>query len=63
MDGTLTGTTTLSQSGPGSNGNEGVVHIPQTPRLKPHHQIQFNVILITLRNLNLKNNHDCVTIF
>ena len=26
---TLTGTTTLDQSGPGSNGNEGVLYIPQ----------------------------------
>ena len=26
--GTLTGTTTLDQSGPGSNGNERVLHIP-----------------------------------
>ena len=28
IDGTLTGTTTLGQGGPGSNGNEGVLHIP-----------------------------------
>ena len=26
----LSGATTPSQSGPGSNGNEGVLHIPQT---------------------------------
>ena len=25
--------TTLGQGGPGSNGNEGVIYIPQTPRL------------------------------
>ena len=30
IDGTLTGATTLGQSGPGSNGNEGVLHIPQS---------------------------------
>ena len=30
MDATLTGTTTQGQSGPGSNGNEGVLHIPQS---------------------------------
>ena len=30
--GTLSGTTTPGQSGPGSNGNEGVVHIPQSSR-------------------------------
>ena len=32
IDGALTGTTTLGQSGPGSNGNEGVFHIPQSSR-------------------------------
>ena len=36
-DRTLTGTSTLTQSGPGSNGNEGVLHIPQTPKLDPHY--------------------------
>ena len=30
IDGTLSGATTLGQSGPGSNGNEGVLHIPQS---------------------------------
>ena len=30
IDGTLTGATTPGQSGPGSNGNEGVLHIPQS---------------------------------
>ena len=29
---TLTGTTALGQSGPGSNSNEGVLHIPQSSR-------------------------------
>ena len=29
MDRTLSGTTTLGQNGPGSNDNEGVLHIPQ----------------------------------
>ena len=32
IDGTLTGTTTPGQSGPGSNGDEGVLHIPQTSK-------------------------------
>ena len=27
------------QSGPGSNGNEGVFYIPKAPGLGPHHQI------------------------
>ena len=35
IDGMLIGTTTLSQSEPGSNANEGV----HTPRLKLHHQV------------------------
>ena len=30
IDRTLSGTTTPGQSGPGSNGNEGVLHIPQS---------------------------------
>ena len=29
IDRTLSGPTTLGQSGPGNNGNEGVLHIPQ----------------------------------
>ena len=32
IDGTLTGITTLGQSGLGSNFNEGVFHIPQSSR-------------------------------
>ena len=27
---------------PESNGNEGVLHIPQIPRLEPHYQMQFS---------------------
>ena len=33
IDSTLSGTTTLGQSGLGSNGNEGVLHIPQSSRI------------------------------
>ena len=33
IDGTLTGTTTPGQSGPGSNCNEGVFYIPQSSRI------------------------------
>ena len=29
------------QSGPESIGNEGVLHIFQTPKLVPHHPIEF----------------------
>ena len=32
IDGTLTGTTTLGQSGPESNSNQGVLYIPQSSR-------------------------------
>ena len=32
IDETLTGPSNLSQSGPGSNGNEGVLHTPQSSR-------------------------------
>ena len=40
MDRALSGATTLGQSGPGSDGNEGVLHIPKAPALlEPHHQI------------------------
>ena len=31
--GPLSGATTLGKSGPGSNGNEGVLHIPQSSRI------------------------------
>ena len=33
--GTLTGITTLDQSEPKSNGNKGILNIPQTLRLEP----------------------------
>ena len=37
IDRTLSGATTLGQSEPGSDGNEEVLRIPQTPALqKPH---------------------------
>ena len=36
---TLSGSTTLGQSDPGNNGNEGVLHIAIAPGLWPHDQI------------------------
>ena len=36
----LTDTTTSGQSGPESNGNKWVLHIPQN---EPHNQMQFSV--------------------
>ena len=46
----MDGTPTPGQSGPESNRNEGVLHIPPSPRLVPHHQIKFNVIPRTLNS-------------
>ena len=38
--GNLSGATTPGQSGPGSDGNEGVLAFPKAPALlEPHHQI------------------------
>ena len=39
MDGTLTGTFASGQSEPRRNGNEGILHIPQSSGLKPQHQM------------------------
>ena len=48
IDRTLSSATTQGLRGPGSNGNEGVLRIPQTlALLEPHHQFHFNVILKT----------------
>ena len=44
MDVTLTGTNSVGENGTESNDNEGVLHIPQTPRLEPHYLILFDVI-------------------
>ena len=38
-DGTLTGTNIPGYSGLESNDNGGMLHIPQTPRLRTHHQM------------------------
>ena len=37
INGTLRDFISLGQSGPESNCKEGVLYIPQTPRLEPHH--------------------------
>ena len=47
IDRTLSGTTSLGKSGPGSNGYEGVLHIPQSFSTGAH-QVQFSVIFRTL---------------
>ena len=44
----LTDTTIPGQSDL-SISNEGVLHIPQTPTLDSHYQMQFNVIRRTMR--------------
>ena len=41
----------LSDCGPKSDGNEKVLHIPQTPRLEFRHQMEFNVPCRTLNGL------------
>ena len=43
IDGTLEGTNTPGQSGPGSSDDEGVLHIPQTSRTGTSPS-EFNVI-------------------
>ena len=44
IDGTLTGTTTSDESGPGSNGSEGALLIPQTTGVQSHYRVEFNAI-------------------
>ena len=44
--GTLTGTATLDQTGPGSNDNVDVNN-PRSPELERHYQIQLRVITRT----------------
>ena len=41
IDGILADTMTPDQNGPGSNSNEGELHILKTPELEPHHQIVY----------------------
>ena len=48
IDVTQIGTTTPGQSGPGNNGYEGVLYIPQNSLLELDHQMQFSVISRTL---------------
>ena len=48
MDRIQSGSTTVGQSGPGIDGNEGVLNIPKAPvLLDPHHQIVLCHILDT----------------
>ena len=44
LDVTFAGITTLGQNGLKTNGNKEIFHIPQTPIMKPYHQVQFNII-------------------
>ena len=48
IEGTLTGTFTSGQSGAGSNSNEGVLHIPQTPILESQHQMHSFSLSLSL---------------
>ena len=47
LDGILTGTTILDQSGPGSNANEIIFQTPKSSEVKPNHQIQIRVLTRT----------------
>ena len=51
IDGTLTSTTTVSQSGSESNGNKGVLQIPQTPR-QGLNSFKFYLTQIIIFNIN-----------
>ena len=44
---TLTGTTTMGQSGLGCNGNKGYSTFAKPPKLEPRQQMQFSVIFST----------------
>ena len=57
IDRPQTSTTTLGHSGPGSN--KRVLQIPQTPRLHPHHQMQFNAISRTHLYDKIMSTIDC----
>ena len=49
IDRTLSGSTTLGQSGPGSNSNEGVLHIPQWSSITG--ALPLNCLMSYLRHL------------
>ena len=55
IDETLINTTTLGQSGPGSNGNEGVLYISQSTRTGVRHKMWFSVIPRTHSGKNSRN--------
>ena len=44
IDGTLTGSTTPGQSGPGSKRQRGTPHSPKDIGLTPHHQMQLSAL-------------------
>ena len=52
VDGILKGTTNPGQIGPESNGNDRVLHIPETLGLKPYLQMQFSVFKCCYVTLN-----------
>ena len=49
IDNTLSSATTLSPSGPGSNGNEGVLHIP--PKLQHYWSLTIRLFSVIYRTL------------
>ena len=42
IDRSLSGATSPAQSKPGSDGNEGLLHVPQSFWVKPHHHLALN---------------------
>ena len=51
----LTGTTTSGLSGPESNYDEAILHIPQTRKIQAHHQMELSVIDRTKEGKRLKD--------
>ena len=48
------------QCGPESNCNEEVIHIPQTSRQVPHHEMQFSLIPRTRFQIQLSNTKNSI---
>ena len=59
IDRTLLGATTLGLSGPGSNGNEGVLHIPQSSSIT---RVPTSDCLMSYPGYSLKDNESYPTV-
>ena len=56
---TLTGTTTPGQSGPGSNGNEGILSIPQSSNTEA--SLSYDLVLYPGHSLGGESSHSAET--